>query len=105
MRESNRARTSADGFWSIADSFGTPVPPSESEHFMDRRTWLTSALLGSGAAAFPMMGGNACADDAANAAASQAQRGTAPLKIMDVKTILTAPAGIRLVVVQVLTNE
>jgi mannonate dehydratase len=38
------------------------------------------------------------------AAAAQAARG-APLKITDIRTILTAPAGIRLVIVKVLTSE
>lgn len=38
-------------------------------------------------------------------AAEQPQTGSSGLKITDVKTILTAPAGIRLVVVKVSTNE
>ena len=57
---------------------------------MDRRDWLKQAAV-AGAAALP---------PAVEAAAKGAG-----LKITDVKTILTAPAGIRLVVVKVLTSE
>ena len=39
------------------------------------------------------------------AAAPQASRGLAPLKITDVKTILTQPGGDHLVIVKVLTSE
>lgn len=60
---------------------------------MHRRHWLTSAALG---APFLL---------APTAATAGADRKLAPLKITDVKTILTAPAGIRLVVVKVLTSE
>ena len=39
------------------------------------------------------------------AQAAAATKGVAPIRIRDVKAILTAPAGIRLVVVKVETNE
>jgi L-alanine-DL-glutamate epimerase and related enzymes of enolase superfamily len=38
-------------------------------------------------------------------AAAQTTRGVAPLKITDVKTIMTQPAGDQLVIVKVLTSE
>ncbi|HEV3483826.1 MAG TPA: hypothetical protein VG106_00350, partial [Vicinamibacterales bacterium] len=40
-----------------------------------------------------------------NPASVQAVRGTAPVKIRDIKTILTAPNRIRLVIVKVETTE
>lgn len=79
---------------------------------MDRRKWLTQISL-AGGAALPLL--------AANQSVQSQQPGTAlpkastgetpvppkggPLKITDVKAILTAPAGIRLVVVKVTTSE
>jgi mannonate dehydratase len=60
---------------------------------MHRRDWLKWAGL-AGAAAVPVA-----------AAADAPARGLPPLKITDVRTILTAPAGIRLVVVKVTTSE
>jgi mannonate dehydratase len=39
------------------------------------------------------------------AAQAQSARGTAPVTIQDIKTVLTAPNGIRLVLVKVLTSE
>src|SRR5215470_17161771 len=72
---------------------------------MDRRTWLTQMSL-AGGAAIPLLAANQ------NAAAQQpaavppsVSKGTGPLKITDVKAILTAPAGIRLIVVKVTTSE
>ena len=38
------------------------------------------------------------------AAQAQSARGTAPVTIQDIKTVLTAPNGIRLVLVKVLTS-
>jgi mannonate dehydratase len=69
---------------------------------MHRRQWLKSLSLGAGLTCLP--GGPF---DATRSAASQesAARKLPPLKITDVKTILTAPAGIRLVVVKVFTSE
>lgn len=72
---------------------------------MDRRTWMKSTLIGSGAAAWSCWPGGAGPDNHIAAAAEQNERGTPPLKITDVKAVLTAPANIRLVVVKVQTNE
>src|SRR6267142_1838682 len=60
---------------------------------MHRRDWLKAAGLGA-AGAVPFA-----------AAADPPVHGLPPLKITDVRTILTAPAGIRLVVVKVATSE
>src|SRR5436190_4136805 len=69
---------------------------------MHRRQWLQSTTLGMGAG-LPLL-----------AAVGQAPLGAAqpdpaprrpPLRITDVRTTLTAPAGIRLVVVKVMTSE
>src|SRR5687768_1663071 len=69
---------------------------------MHRRQWLFQSTIGAGAAGFLLNGrSSALAQQAAAAAPSNLP----PLKITDVKTFLTAPAGIRLVVVKVLTNE
>ncbi len=62
---------------------------------MNRRQWLAAASLA----------GSQMLNVRALQAVQSAERGTAPLKITDVRTILTAPAGIRLVVVKVLTSE
>jgi len=69
------------------------------EHSMHRRDWLRWSTAGVGVTGLPLM-----------AAAQQLQQPAAAprlpaLRILDVKTILTAPAGIRLVVVKVTTNE
>src|SRR5688500_12585655 len=66
---------------------------------MHRRDWLRFSTAGVGVAGLPLM-----------AAAQQLQPPApqprpAPLRILDVKAILTAPAGIRLVVVKVTTSE
>jgi mannonate dehydratase len=62
---------------------------------MERRDWLKCAGLG--AAGLPLLGQAAPAPDLL--------RRLGNLKIFDVKTIVTAPANIRLVVVKVITNE
>ena len=72
---------------------------------MDRRTWLKSTLVGSGALGLPWLAAGSVADERLAQTAEKAAKGTAPLKITNVKTILTAPAGIRLVVVKVETSE
>src|SRR5262245_46058228 len=76
---------------------------------MDRRDWLKSTLLGSGVIGLPLAFNGVFAadekDEKAASIAEAAQQGMSPLRITDVKTILTAPANIRLVVVKVLTNE
>jgi mannonate dehydratase len=63
---------------------------------MNRREWLTRSALTS-SATLPWF--------ATAAGRAQAQPAAGKLKITDVKTILTAPAGIRLVVVKVMTSE
>lgn len=74
---------------------------------MNRRTWLRSSFLGSAALSLPgfgkLMAQQAAAQEPPAVAASRS--GAPPLRITDVQTILTAPAGIRLVVVKVLTSE
>src|SRR3569623_44079 len=73
---------------------------------MDRRTWFKTTSLGAGAIGLPWrtVGSlRAATPDSPRAAADGKQ--LPPLKITDIKTILTAPAKIRLVVVKVLTNE
>src|SRR5262245_45238574 len=66
------------------------------EAAMNRREWLSRSAIGS-VAAWPIA-------SPSNRLAAQPVAGKA-LKITDVKTILTAPAGIRLVVVKVMTSE
>jgi mannonate dehydratase len=73
---------------------------------MNRRDAITSISMAGGASLIPP------AESLAGALASnvsatfeQAVRGTAPVKIRDIKTILTAPNRIRLVVVKVETTE
>src|SRR3569623_218680 len=73
---------------------------------MDRRTWFKTTSLGAGAIGLPWrtVGSlRAATPDSPRAAADGKQ--LPPLKITDIKTFITAPAGIRLVVVKVLTNE
>ncbi len=73
---------------------------------MHRRDWFKSATLGAGAVTLPWLTaaplGSAPSPDVPPSAADKK---LPPLKITDVKTILTAPANIRLVVVKVQTNE
>jgi mannonate dehydratase len=73
---------------------------------MNRRDALRSLSLAGGASllAAPASQAGALAPDAAREYA-QAVRGTGPVKIRDIKTILTAPNRIRLVVVKVETTE
>ncbi len=71
---------------------------------MNRRQWLKHSSVGGGALGLPWL----LAGPAGRAAPSDpvpVDRKLPPLQITDVKTILTAPAGIRLVVVKVLTSE
>src|SRR5207253_702254 len=67
---------------------------------MQRREWLKRTTLGAGALGLPWL-----AAGRTGSAESAAPKQLPPLKITDVKTILTAPAGIRLVVVKVRTSE
>jgi mannonate dehydratase len=73
---------------------------------MNRRDALTSLSLGS--AASLVAGAPSLAEVVSLPSASayqQAVKGTAPVKIRDIKTILTAPNRIRLVIVKVETTE
>src|SRR5262245_14570004 len=78
---------------------------------MDRRDLLRWTTLGAGAVGIPWRlltpSGNRAAppDGPPSAPPPASEKKLPPLKITDVKTILTAPARIRLVVVKVLTNE
>jgi mannonate dehydratase len=71
---------------------------------MNRRQWLTHSSLGGGALGLPWLFGGSPGRAAPPAPAPDG-RGMPTLRITDVKTILTAPANIRLVVVKVLTSE
>ncbi len=71
---------------------------------MHRRDWLRQTTIGAGLASLPLL--PALARGAEQRAAQPAGgRPMAPVRIFDIRTILTAPAGIRLVVVKVLTTE
>jgi len=73
---------------------------------MNRRDAITSMSIAGGASLLPPGGSLAEAlVPKLSAAYGQAVRGTGPVKIRDIKTILTAPNGIRLVVVKVETSE
>ena len=73
---------------------------------MNRRDALTSISMAGGASLIPTAESLAGAlKPGASATFEQAVRGTAPVKIRDIKTILTAPNRIRLVVVKVETTE
>src|SRR5262245_34221370 len=78
---------------------------------MDRRTWLRHMSL-AGGAALPLVVSSQVARAQQPAPSPKSSTGETPaalkggpLKITDVKAILTAPAGIRLVVVKVTTTE
>jgi mannonate dehydratase len=66
---------------------------------MHRRDWLKWGTLGAGALGLPLWATKRLAS------AADVPPKLPPLKITDVKTILTAPAKIRLVVVKVMTSE
>jgi mannonate dehydratase len=74
---------------------------------MDRRTWLQSTLFGSASLSLSQIvpGRSTLAAEQVPPARAAVRRGLPRLRITDVQTILTAPAGIRLVIVKVLTNE
>src|SRR5690348_12706802 len=84
---------------------------------MDRRAWLQRAGLGASMAGLGTLtailpraasGGNSGREEAAEAPKPkepEPPRGLGKLRITDVRAILTAPAGIRLVVVKVTTSE
>ena len=68
---------------------------------MDRRDWLKWCTIIAGGAGALVGSGTIKLGTAQPTAAAPAEN----LKITDIKTVLTAPAGIRLVVVKVLTNQ
>jgi mannonate dehydratase len=80
---------------------------------MNRRDWLTSCAFAGGASVLfgggpggGSRGGRVWAQaPAEKGGTATSERGMPPLKITEIKTILTAPARIRLVVVKVLTSE
>jgi mannonate dehydratase len=69
---------------------------------MHRREWLKWSTAGAGMLSLPWL---SAATPQVAVPAPAADKKLSALKITDVKTILTAPANIRLVVVKVLTNE
>ncbi|MBM3998953.1 MAG: starvation-sensing protein RspA [Planctomycetes bacterium] len=72
---------------------------------LDRRQWIARLGFSSAGAALPWLTERR-AGAQEHASAAPAERAAADaLRITDVKTILTAPAGIRLVVVKVQTNQ
>ncbi len=74
---------------------------------LHRRDWLRCSTAGLGAAALPLtqaLEGGAFAQGLGPQGAAQG-RNLPPLRITDVRTLLTQPANIRLVVVKVLTSE
>jgi mannonate dehydratase len=71
---------------------------------MDRRKWLTQLSL-AGGAAIPLLAAQQHAQSQQPDVTQAIARAQRPLKITDVKAILTAPANIRLVVVKVTTSE
>jgi mannonate dehydratase len=82
------------------------TPFKQADLIMNRRDLLKNFACAAGGATLAS-GGQPCGVTRSCAAdpAADAQRGAPPLKITDIKTILTAPARIRLVVVKVLTSE
>jgi mannonate dehydratase len=78
---------------------------------MHRREWLKRTGIGAGALGLPLWGASRLGTAADPPKGKPdphpvvATKQLAPLTITDIKTILTAPAGIRLVVVKVLTSE
>ena len=72
---------------------------------MNRRDMLGTIALGGGATLLSSRDAIAETLAAKPAAYAQDLRGTGPVKIRDIKTVLTAPNRIRLVVVKVETTE
>src|SRR5437588_101976 len=72
---------------------------------MDRRQLLKWIGLGAGAVSLPCLAAERLGSAEQTAAQAANPGNPSPLKITDIKTILTAPAGIRLAVVKVFTNE
>src|SRR5216683_1206223 len=72
---------------------------------MHRRQWLKRITVGAGVAGLPWLTDGRLGSAPSAAAEPAEARKLPPLKITDVRTICTAPNGIRLVVVKVLTSE
>jgi mannonate dehydratase len=72
---------------------------------MNRRHWLAQLSLAGGFSLPLLVPSNAALAWQQPAAVPAGAKGTGPLEITDIRTILTAPAGIRLVVVKVVTNQ
>jgi len=71
---------------------------------MNRRDWLAFTSL-AGGLSMPLLTAGTVAWSQEPVSPPKAAAGAKPLKITDIRTILTAPAGIRLVVVKVQTSE
>src|SRR6195256_1291558 len=72
---------------------------------MNRREAIRSLSIAAGASLLPSTPSLAAVLGKSDVSYAQAVRGTAPVKIRDIKTILTAPNHIRLVVVKIETTE
>src|SRR5437879_10452806 len=73
---------------------------------MNRREWLTRTTWGAGALGLPaVLASGLNSREPESPPSIVAGKKLSPLKITDIRTILTAPAAIRLVVVKVLTSE
>src|SRR5919112_5737369 len=73
---------------------------------MNRRSFLDQLSKGAAVAGLGFGSTKAiAADEATTQALAKSNRGSGPLKITKVRTILTAPQGIRLLVVKVETSE
>src|SRR5438105_3377429 len=76
---------------------------------MNRREWLKWSTASVGAAGLPLTAaaaqGQFPGPGGAGPQAAAQGRNLPPLRITDIRTILTAPARIRLVVVKVMTSE
>src|SRR5260370_7754805 len=72
---------------------------------MNRREAIRSLSIATGASLLPSTPSLAAVLGKSDVSYAQAVRGTAPVKIRDIKTILTAPNHIRLVVVKVETTQ
>jgi mannonate dehydratase len=73
---------------------------------MNRREWLKRTTQNAGVLGVPaLLANRVCSMEMGQLPSPASDKKLPPLKITDIQTILTAPAGIRLVVVKVLTSE
>ncbi len=70
---------------------------------MHRRDWLRQTTVGASLVSLPLL--TTAGASPLQAAQPAGERQLAPLRILDIRTILTAPAGIRLVVVKITTSQ